>query len=83
MVHFTALVRVLPEARAVGQRGRVEVMLAYVERLTQCRMEDVKVDQDPAAVLLELLVPRSNLVLPTVVIKVMHSCLFVSTILPE
>ena len=39
-------------------------MFADTERLSEGRMKDMKIDQDPATVLLELLVPRCNLVLP-------------------
>jgi len=38
-------------------------MFADAEGLPECRMEDVEVDQDPAAILLELFVPWSNFVL--------------------
>ena len=55
-----------PKSRAVCQRGGVEVVLADAQRLPQGRMEHVKVDQDPSAVLLELLMPRGHLVLPEV-----------------
>ena len=50
-------------------------MFADAEGLPECRMEDVEVDQDPAAILLELFVPWSNFVLSEIFNKLLNNYL--------
>ncbi len=50
-------------------------MFADAEGLPECRMEDVEVDQDPAAILLELFVPWSNFVLSEIFNKQLNNYL--------